>query len=60
MNNIKFNVIYSNEDIFLENIIDTIVKEKKGSLIMNIKNNNILQYNKKIDYLSTKKEVDKN
>lgn len=53
-------MIYSNEDIFLENIIDTIVKEKKGSLIMNIKNNNILQYNKKIDYLSTKKEVDKN
>lgn len=53
MNNIEVNMFYSNNDIFLVNIVDKLVAEKKDSIIWSIKKGDIERYNKKEDYLST-------
>lgn len=58
MSKIEFNIFYSDEEVFLANIMDKLVKEKKNSITWSIKNGDIERYNK-IDYLSTKEEVDK-
>lgn len=59
LSKIKFNVIYSNSNVSLENLLDDLTELKRNSLIWSIKNDNKLIYNKEENYLSTRIEVDK-